>query len=142
MNIRQIRQLAEIMAEYGLTQLELQDNEQTISLARGGQPAAACQPVPAAVPAPVAVPEPAAEAVPDDHAICAPMPGIFYAAPSPDAEPFVTVGSHVQKGDTVCIVEAMKLMNEITADCSGEIVEVCLQNGELVEYGQPLFKVR
>ncbi len=70
-----------------------------------------------------------------------PMVGVFYAAPSPDAEPFVQVGSKVKKGDVLCIIEAMKLMNEITAEQDGEIVDICVQNGDVVEYGQTLFKI-
>ena len=68
------------------------------------------------------------------------MVGIFYAAPAEDAEPFVEVGRHVKKGDTLCVIEAMKLMNEITAEQDGTIVEICAQNGQAVEYGTPLFR--
>jgi len=70
-----------------------------------------------------------------------PIVGVFYAAPSPDVEPFVTIGSKVKKGDVLCIVEAMKLMNEITAECDGEIVDICVKNGEITEFGQVLFKI-
>ena len=73
--------------------------------------------------------------------IKSPMVGVFYASPSPDAAPFVQVGSKVKKGDVVCIIEAMKLMNELTADMDGEVVDVCVNNGDVVEYGQPLFKL-
>ncbi len=69
------------------------------------------------------------------------MVGVFYEAPSPEAEPFVKVGSKVKKGDVLCVVEAMKLLNEITADADGEIVDVCVENGQLVEYGQVLYKI-
>lgn len=78
----------------------------------------------------------------DEHVIRAPMVGTFYSAPSPEAEPFVTVGSHVEEDTVVCIIEAMKLMNEIQADCRGEITAVLAENGQVVEYGQPLFRVR
>ena len=70
-----------------------------------------------------------------------PLVGIFYAAPSPGAEPFAGVGSRVKKGDVLCVVEAMKLMNEITADADGEVIDVCVQNGQVVEFGQILFKL-
>ena len=70
------------------------------------------------------------------------MVGVYYAAPSPDAEPFVTIGRAVKPGDTLCIIEAMKTMNEITADRGGEIADICLKNGEVAEYGQVLFKIR
>ena len=69
------------------------------------------------------------------------MVGVFYASPSPDAKPFVEVGQKVKKGDVVCIIEAMKLMNELTADQDGEVVDICVSNGDVVEYGQPLFKL-
>ena len=75
------------------------------------------------------------------HEIKSPMVGVFYASPSPDAKPFVEIGSKVKKGDVVCIIEAMKLMNELTADQDGEVVDVCVNNGDVVEYGQPLFKL-
>lgn len=70
------------------------------------------------------------------------MVGVFYASSSPEAEPYVKVGSHVKKGDILCIIEAMKLMNEIAAEFDGEITEVCVQNGQIVEYGQPLFRIK
>ncbi len=74
--------------------------------------------------------------------ITSPMVGVFYAAPSPDDEPYVTVGSVIQKGDVLCLIEAMKLMNEIQADQNGEIVKICVENGQVVEYGQPLFMLK
>jgi acetyl-CoA carboxylase biotin carboxyl carrier protein len=77
-----------------------------------------------------------------DHEIASPMVGTFYAAPSPESDPFVTVGSKLQPGTVVCIVEAMKLFNEIESEVTGEIVEILVENGELVEYGQPLFRVK
>lgn len=86
----------------------------------------------------------APESKPDDAdtSITAPMVGVFYAAASPDAQPYVTVGSTVKKGDVICIIEAMKLMNEITATQSGTITEICAENGDIVEFGQPLFKIK
>lgn len=72
----------------------------------------------------------------------APMVGVFYAAPAPDKEPYVSVGTRVNKGDVLCLIEAMKLMNEVTAEKSGEITEICVENGEVVEYGQPLFMIK
>ena len=74
--------------------------------------------------------------------VTSPMVGVFYAAPAPDKEPYVSVGSKVNKGDVLCLIEAMKLMNEVTAEKSGEIVEVCVENGQVVEYGQPLFMIK
>lgn len=78
----------------------------------------------------------------DAKVITSPMVGVFYAAPSPDSEPYVTVGSTVKKGDVLCLIEAMKLMNEIQSEQSGEIVKICVENGQVVEYGQPLFMVK
>ena len=99
---------------------------------------------PVAAPAAPA-PAPAAEETNVDfnrtREIKSPMVGVFYAAPSPDAKPFVEVGSKVKKGDVVCIVEAMKLMNEISAEFDGEVVDICVHNGDVVEYGQTLFKL-
>lgn len=110
-------------------------------------------PAPAAAPQAPAVPEAApepcglstADGQPVDSArvseVCAPMVGVFYAAPAPGAEPFVRVGSRVKKGDTLCILEAMKLMNEVVAERDGEVVEACVEDGELVEYGRVLFRI-
>lgn len=86
----------------------------------------------------------AAADTPTDNSkvISSPMVGVFYAAPSPDAEPYVSVGSVVKKGDVLCLIEAMKLMNEVQAEQSGEIVKVCVENGQVVEYGQPLFLIK
>ncbi|MBR2176661.1 MAG: acetyl-CoA carboxylase biotin carboxyl carrier protein [Clostridia bacterium] len=75
-------------------------------------------------------------------AVESPMVGVFYAAPSPDSDPYVSVGSKVNKGDVLCLIEAMKLMNEVTAEKSGEIAEICVENGQVVEYGQPLFRIK
>ena len=74
--------------------------------------------------------------------VTSPMVGVFYAAPAPDQEPYVTVGARVNKGDVLCLIEAMKLMNEVTAEKSGEIVEICVENGQVVEYGQTLFMIK
>lgn len=142
MNIEEIRQLAQILDETSLTALEFSEGNLHIVLKKDPVPVAAPAAVLPVTEAPVAPAEPVpgvnfAEAA----EIRAPMPGIFYSAPSPNAEPFVAVGSRVKKGDVVCIIEAMKLMNEITADRDGEIVDVCLQDGAIVEYGQALFKI-
>lgn len=116
-------------------------------------PTAASSAAPAPAPEPTAVPEAAptpcglstADGQPVDSArvseVCAPMVGVFYAAPAPGAEPFVRVGGRVKKGDTLCILEAMKLMNEVVAERDGEVVEACVEDGELVEYGRVLFRI-
>ena len=100
--------------------------------------------IPAAPAAPTAPAVPAAEAAPvaEGKEIKSPMVGVFYAAASPDSDPYVQVGQAVKKGDTLCIIEAMKRMNEINAEESGVITEICVKNGDLVQFGQPLFKIK
>ena len=133
MNEAEIRKYAKLMQELGLTGLEVKENLGVVRLERAGAPAPA-SPAPAA-PAPTpAAPSGSAE-------IRSPMVGIYYAAPAEDAEPYVTPGAHVKKGDTLCIIEAMKLMNEITAEQDGTIVELCAKSGQSVEYGTPLFRI-
>ncbi|HIS02681.1 MAG TPA: acetyl-CoA carboxylase biotin carboxyl carrier protein [Candidatus Pullichristensenella avicola] len=146
MNIKQIRELAQIAQENGLSAIEITEGDSHVRLERAAMSAAV--PVAPAAPTPVApavsAPAPAAETNVDfnrTREIKSPMVGVFYAAPSPDAKPFVAVGSKVKKGDVVCIVEAMKLMNEISAEFDGEVVDVCVHNGDVVEFGQTLFKL-
>ena len=149
MNIKQIRELAQIAAENGLSAIEIAEGENRVRIERAvaapaAVPAVVSMPAPAAAPT---APAPAAAAEETNvdfnrtREIKSPMVGVFYAAPSPDAKPFVEVGSKVKKGDIVCIVEAMKLMNEITAEFDGEVVDICVHNGDVVEYGQTLFKL-
>ncbi len=149
MNIKQIRELAQIVSENGLSAIEIAEGENRVRIERAvaapaAVPAVVSMPAPAAAPTAPA-PAPAAEETNVDfnrtREIKSPMVGVFYAAPSPDAKPFVEVGSKVKKGDIVCIVEAMKLMNEITAEFDGEVVDICVHNGDVVEYGQTLFKL-
>ena len=149
MNIKQIRELAQIAAENGLSAIEIAEGENRVRIERAVSAPAAIPTVvsmPMAAPAAPA-PAPAAEAEETNvdfnrtREIKSPMVGVFYAAPSPDAKPFVEVGSKVKKGDIVCIVEAMKLMNEITAEFDGEVVDICVHNGDVVEYGQTLLKL-
>ena len=152
MNLRQIRELVRLLESSGLSVLEIEENDLRVRLEKG-QTAGIAQPVPAAFPqaAPSALPAQAAPApapVADGTVdfnrlkeVKSPLVGIFYAAPSPGAEPFAGVGSRVKKGDVLCVVEAMKLMNEITADADGEVIDVCVQNGQVVEFGQILFKL-
>ena len=152
MNLRQIRELVRLLESSSLTVLEIEEADLRVRLEKG-QTAGLAQPVPAALPqaAPPALP---AQAVPATAPMAdgtvdfnrlkevkSPLVGIFYAAPSPGAEPFAGVGSRVKKGDVLCVVEAMKLMNEITADTDGEVIDVCVQNGQVVEFGQILFKL-
>lgn len=146
-DVRKVRRLVELMHEYDLAEIDLRQADQRICLKRGGEPVVAMQatPVPAPAPqmAPPAAAPPATEAASDANAryIRSPIVGTFYAAPSPDAAPFVKVGDQVGPETTVCIVEAMKVFNEVPAECSGRIVAVLAQSGDAVEFGQPLFKV-
>ena len=150
MKIEEIRELAQIMKENGLGVLELQEDGTSLRLETACATAPVVQAVvPAAAPAAPA-PAPTAPATAQDGTpvdfnnlkeVKSPMVGMFYQAPSPEADPYVRVGSKVKKGDVLCVIEAMKLLNEITADTDGEIVDVWVENGQLVEYGQVLFKI-
>ena len=143
MNIKQIKALAQILAQNDLSALEINEGETHIRLERTvAQSAAQAGAVLVAPPMPAA----AAQSDPgvdfnDVFEAKSPLVGVFYAAPSPGAEPFVRVGSRVKKGDVLCIVEAMKLMNEIQAERDGEIVDICAHDGDVVEFGQTLFKL-
>ena len=145
-NIEEIKELMALLENSSLSALEVQQDDVKVRLEKPAVTVAA--PVPAPAPAPVAAPAPAAAPAaapaPADagKAINAPIVGVFYAAPSPDSEPYVSVGKRVKKGDGVCIIEAMKCMNEIQAEEDGEITAVLATNGELVEYGQPLFAIK
>lgn len=150
MNIEDIRQLVELMVENDLSELDITDGETKITLKRGAGDQPVVSQASGVQPAPQPAQPQAAEvqqAEPEEQGeelleITSPMVGTFYAADSPDGEAFVQVGSTVDEDTAVCIVEAMKVMNEITAECRGTIAEVCVQNAQPVEYGQVLFKVR
>lgn len=140
MNVKIVEQLAIIMKENGLTSLDVQENGLSVKLERKSQPAAAESIKPTA--ASVASPEPAPSAEhPVGTVVTSPTVGVFYAASSPDSKPFTEVGSYVKRGDTLCIIEAMKLMNEIPAECDGTVEEIYVSNGQVVEFGQPLFRI-
>lgn len=131
-----IRKYAGLMQELGLTGLETTEDNHVVRLERN---------LSAPVTETIAVPEGAKPVVPEskDHSsVTSPIVGVFYAAPAENAEPFVSVGDRVSKGTTLCIIEAMKLMNEITADEDGVIVEICVRNGQVVEYGTELFRLQ
>ncbi len=144
MTVQEIERLADLMKEKGLSSLEWAEGDCRLKLAMGGV-AAAVQA--SAATAGTAVAAAAAAAVPPSPEadtpglLKAPMVGVLYLAPSPDAKPFVAVGTRVKKGDVLCIIEAMKLMNEITAEQDGEILEICAEDGQIVEFGQPLFRL-
>ena len=142
-----VKALARLMQETGLTSLQIQENDCIIKLEKAPVVQQNMQPAPqAVVPSAPAVSTPAPDENPgmdfnNVKLVASPMVGVFYAAPAPDREPFVTIGSRVHEGDTLCIIEAMKLMNEITAECDGEVVDICATNGDIVEFGQTLFKI-
>ena len=144
MDLRKIKSLIQLLEESDVAELEITEGEESVRISRAG-PAPVVVPAPApAAPAAPAVPEPeAAEsaeaALPEGHVIASPMVGTFYAAPSPGAKPFVQVGSRVAEGDTLCIVEAMKMLNQIEADRDGVVRAVLADNAAPVEYGQALF---
>lgn len=151
MDIRKVKKLIELLDESGIAEIEICEGEDSVRISRyptgTPQPAMVAAPLPAPVAAPsapavaAAAPEaaPAAEAEEEGYAVTAPMVGTFYSATSPDTDPFVQVGDQVNEGDTLCIVEAMKMMNQIEAEISGTIKSIKVQNGEPVEYGQTLF---
>jgi acetyl-CoA carboxylase biotin carboxyl carrier protein len=143
-----VKHLMEMMVAHDVTEIDIEDGPRKIVLKRGSFAAAAGAPVapPSVAMAPVAVPAQAppapAEEPGDLIEITSPMVGTFYAAPSPDSDPFTSSGASVTDNTVVCIIEAMKVMNEIKAECSGTVAEVCVKNAEPVEFGQVLFKVK
>lgn len=147
MDIRKVKKLIELLDESGIAEIEITEGEESVRISRYPQgmpmaPAAAVA-MPAAAPAPVpaATPAPAVEAEEEGFLVKAPMVGTFYAASSPGAAPYVQVGDRVREGDTLCIIEAMKMMNQIEADVSGVVKSIRVQNGEPVEYGQTLIVI-
>ncbi|MBK6088974.1 acetyl-CoA carboxylase biotin carboxyl carrier protein [Ruminococcus difficilis] len=145
-NIEEIKELMALLENSSLSALEVQQDDVKVRLEKPAvtvaAPVAVPAPAPVAAPAPAAAPAAAPAPADAGKAINAPIVGVFYAAPSPDSEPYVSVGKRVKKGDVVCIIEAMKCMNEIQAEEDGEITAVLATNGELVEYGQPLFAIK
>jgi acetyl-CoA carboxylase biotin carboxyl carrier protein len=147
MDLRKLKKLIDLVQESGIAELEITEGEEKVKIVKGGVvTVAAAQPVaiaaaPAAAAAAPAAGAPATEPEPgqEGHVVKAPMVGTFYRSPSPDAKVFVEVGQAVKEGDTICIIEAMKLMNEIEADASGVVKAILVENGQPVEYGQPLF---
>ncbi|HEU4601587.1 MAG TPA: acetyl-CoA carboxylase biotin carboxyl carrier protein [Steroidobacteraceae bacterium] len=155
MDIRKVKKLIELLEESGIAEIEISEGEESVRISRYPTGAAAAQQVvhyapapaqqvaPAAAPAPVQVAQAAtASAAPPnraDNTVTAPMVGTFYSAATPGAKPFVDIGSEVNIGDTLCIIEAMKMMNQIESDKAGRVTGVLVKNGEPVEFGQPLF---
>lgn len=158
MDLRKVRKLIELLEQSGIAELEIKQGDDAVRISRYGQQAAPAPPQPQQQPPPAAPPQPSGDTQPQaeaeagassaepsptskGHEVCSPMVGTFYRAASPTAPPFVDVGQQVNEGDTVCIVEAMKMMNQIEADASGTVSAVLVENGEPVEYGQPLIVI-
>jgi acetyl-CoA carboxylase biotin carboxyl carrier protein len=149
MDLRKLKTLIDLVAESGIAEIEVTEGEDKVRIVKHAQaapaaPTAASTPIevatavaPASAPPPAApAPEPA-----QGNVVKSPMVGTFYRSPSPGAKPFVEIGQQVKAGDTLCIIEAMKLLNEIEAEVAGEVKEILVDNGQPVEYGQPLFVV-
>lgn len=156
MDSKRLVEIADVMEDRGLTRVRVEEPDGTaveLERASATQPVAVPMPMPSAMAAPVAAPatapaapEPAAQAPaaapePQGVEVTAPMVGVFYAAPAPGDEPFVRVGSKVKAGETLCIIEAMKVLNEVTAETDGEVLEICVADGDLVEFGSCLMRI-
>ncbi len=139
-DIETLKDYIKVLEDSSLAEIEISDEEDSIRLAKPSADSPVVAFAPSNAPA-AAQAAPAAAPATSGKAIKSPMVGVFYAAPSPDRPPFVNVGDTVKKGDVVCIIEAMKIMNEITATESGTITEVLVENGDVVEYDQPLFTI-
>jgi len=150
MDLRKLKKLIDLVQESGIAELEITEGEERVRIARGGAvsvtPLAPAAPAPAAPAsgAPASSPAPAPDAAApapgeEGHTVKSPMVGTFYRAPSPDAKPFVSAGDAVKEGQTICVIEAMKLMNEIECDVAGVVKAILVENGQPVEYGQALF---
>ena len=156
MDSKRLAEIADVMEDRGLTRVRVEEPDGTaveLERASAAQPVAVPMPMPSAMAAQVAAPavapaapEPAAQAPaaapePKGTEVAAPMVGVFYAAPAPGDEPFVHVGSKVKAGETLCIIEAMKVLNEVTAEADGEVLEICVADGDLVEFGSCLMRI-
>jgi len=147
MDLRKLKKLIDLVEESGISELELTEGEEKVRISRAMAPAAVpmtqyvSAPAPAPVAAAVAAPAAAPAEVLDGQIVKSPMVGTFYRASSPDAKSFVDVGSSVSTGDTLCIIEAMKLLNEIESEYAGTIKKIFVENGQPVEYGEPLFLI-
>ena len=150
MDIRKVKKLIELLEESGISEIEISEGEESVRISRYPKPGtvAATAAAPAASAAPAAAPPPPAaapaEAPPPPsrgQQVTAPMVGTFYSGPAPGAKPFVEIGTEVKPGDTLCVIEAMKMMNQIESELAGRIVSILVENGSPVEFGQPLFVI-
>lgn len=151
MDLRKLKTLIDLVSESNVSELEITEAEGKVRIVKGGpamaqaiqQPMTMQAPVAAPAPAPALAPAaaPAAPEAAKGHTVKSPMVGTFYRASSPGAKAFVEVGSTVKEGETICIIEAMKILNEIEADKSGTVTQILCENGQAVEYGQPLFVI-
>ena len=151
MDSKRLAEIADVMEDRGLTRVRVEEPDGTaveLERASAAQPVAVPMPMPSAIAAPVAAPAampaaqaPAAAPEPMGTEVTAPMVGVFYAAPAPGDEPFVHVGSKVKASETLCIIEAMKVLNEVTAEADGEVLEICVTDGDLVEFGSCLMRI-
>jgi len=138
MDLQKIEALVRLFESSALGAMDVSEGDFSLSLKRACDP----PPAPGAAPAPAPIPAAAPAPAESGRVVKSPLAGVFYAASSPDAAPFVQAGDRVKKGDTLCIIEAMKVMNELTADADGEVEAVLAENGQIVEYGQPLFRLK
>ena len=146
MDSKRLAEIADVMEDRGLTRVRVEEPDGTaveLERASAAQPVAVPMTMPGAVTAPAVAPVamPAAAPEPKGTEVTAPMVGVFYAAPAPGDEPFVHVGSKVKAGETLCIIEAMKVLNEVTAEADGEVLEICVADGDLVEFGSCLMRI-
>ena len=156
MDSKRLAEIADVMEDRGLTRVRVEEPDGTaveLERASAAQPVAVPMPMPSSMTAPVAAPAamsaapeptaqtPAAASEPKGTEVTAPMVGVFYAAPAPGDEPLVHVGSKVKAGETLCIIEAMKVLNEVTAEADGEVLEICVADGDLVEFGSCLMRI-
>ena len=149
MDLRKLKTLIDLVSESNVSELEITEAEGKVRIVKSGPTPVAMVAAPVAAPVAVAAPAPAAAAAPaapvaaepTGHQVKSPMVGTFYRSSSPGAKAFVEIGSQVKEGDTICIIEAMKILNEIEADKSGTITQILAENGQAVEYGAPLFVI-
>lgn len=146
MDIRKVKKLMELLEESGMSEIEIKEGEESVKISRyGNSPAPSHsfvqQQAPTSLPPVVAAPAIVDEPSTVGQSLTSPMVGTYYSAPSPTAKPFVTIGQHVKQGDTIGIVEAMKIMNQIEAEKSGIVLQILVKDGEAVEFGQPLIIV-